>query len=371
MEHLDLLDNVERVLFEDEQALEMVPIYHVKRFFERIDPFTAYNDREFRLNFRLSKESVIELTRLIAPHLKPQRNYREFTPLEMVCLTLSNLGGDEFQRTSGRLVRCDQGTVTRVLDQTLDAINTLKPDYIRFPTQREAAESAQLIKDRFGLDRFAYGIDGVHMIFNGMPRNAPVHTDHFLNRKMRYSLNVMVIADAYHRILDLDLRYPGCAHDAKIWRDSSAQTYLKGQPWYLAGDAGYPLSPVLIKPFLNPVNRQQRLFNARLSGARTVMTENVYGIWKKRFPVMTNLRFHHAKAMKAVLATAILHNYAISRNDTDVEDFEELPFFDEDDDFPVVEDYRSPEQVRRAGEQVRNQIVATMPGPRSARERRI
>ena len=100
------------------------------------------------------------------------------------------------------------------------------------------------------------------------------------------------------------------------------------------------------------------------------MTENIYGIWKRRFPVLTNMRFHHEKAMKTVVATAVLHNFAIAEKDENVEDFEELPAY-EDHPQIFVEDLRAPDQVRRAGMQTRNNIVAMMPGPRTARERRI
>jgi hypothetical protein len=54
-----------------------------------------------------------------------------------------------------------------------------------------------------------------------------------------------------------------------------------------------------------------RLFNARLSGLRTVMSENVFGIWKKRFPVLRMLRTHYPTSKDVILATAILHNIAM------------------------------------------------------------
>ena len=145
--------------------------------------------------------------------------------------------------------------------------------------------------------------------------------------------------------MNIFFRYPGSAHDAKVWNQSVSKTYLEGQKWFLAGDAGYPLSATLIKPFQNPNDHAQRLFNVRLSGARTVMTENIYGIWKRRFPVLTNLRFNHGKAMKAVVVPAILHNFAIKMGDEDVTDFEELPPY-ENVEAAFVEDLRGPEQVR-------------------------
>ena len=202
-----ILDNVERLLYQEQQVNVDVPANrHDWRHFERGNPFESMTDREFRLNFRLSKESVIELTRLITPHLRVDNRSHSLTPLQMMCVTLDNLGADEFQRVTARLVQCDQGVVCRVLDKVFDAILALKPDFISFPTQREAAKSAAAIKDRFALDRFAYGIDGVHMLFREQPRQPNVDAAQFRNRKLKFSLNVMVIGDAFHRILDLDVR---------------------------------------------------------------------------------------------------------------------------------------------------------------------
>ena len=104
-----------------------------------------------------------------------------------------------------------------------------------------------------------------------------------------------------------------------------AKTYLEGQCWFLVGDAGYLLSSMLIKLFANLVWHEHRLFNVQLSGACTVMTENVNGIWNRHFPVLTNLLFHHDKAMEAVVVTAILDNFSIVMGDHYVTDFEELP----------------------------------------------
>ena len=93
----------------------------------------------------------------------------------------------------------------------------------------------------------------------------------------------------------------GSDHDAKVWNQSVAKSYLEGQPWFLAGDTNYLLSSMLIKLFANRVDYEHR-----------------------HFPVLTNLRFHHGKAMKAVVVMAILHNFSISLGDHDITDFEEL-----------------------------------------------
>jgi hypothetical protein len=94
------------------------------------------------------------------------------------------------------------------------------------------------------------------------------------------------------------------------------RTYLEAVPgaYFIAGDSAYPISPVLMKPYTNREALEDplsRLFNARLSALRTVMSENVFARWKNMFPVLRMLRSHYGNAKVIVTATAILHNIAI------------------------------------------------------------
>ena len=57
--------------------------------------------------------------------------------------------------------------------------------------------------------------------------------------------------------------------------------YIK-LPLYYLGDSAYPTSRTLIKPYLNPEDPRKRLFNRKLSGIRTIATENSIGILKQR-----------------------------------------------------------------------------------------
>jgi hypothetical protein len=45
-----------------------------------------------------------------------------------------------------------------------------------------------------------------------------------------------------------------------------------------------------------------------LSGLRTVMSENLYGVWKRRFPILKALRTDFTLSQKIIVATAILFN---------------------------------------------------------------
>ena len=50
------------------------------------------------------------------------------------------------------------------------------------------------MEDRFGLPNFAYGIDGMHVRFEDVPRNLPLGHDpqQYHCRKLFYSINVQV-----------------------------------------------------------------------------------------------------------------------------------------------------------------------------------
>ena len=71
MKSAALLDNVKQILSEDKQANLVIPAILADLLcFEHGNLFQTINGSEFRLNFRLTKASVIELTCFITPQLK-------------------------------------------------------------------------------------------------------------------------------------------------------------------------------------------------------------------------------------------------------------------------------------------------------------
>ncbi len=108
---------------------------------------------------------------------------------------------------------------------------------------------------------------------------------------------------------------------------SEAKQYLEQEEhvFLLAGDSDYPISENLMKPYTNAEatgHARKHLFNKRLSGLRTVMSENVYAVWKKRFPCLRYMRCHHRLAKKIIVATAILHNIAVRWNAEEPEELD-------------------------------------------------
>ena len=85
-----------------------------------------------------------------------------------------------------------------------------------------------------------------------------------------------------------------------------------------AGDSGYAISQIMVKPYKTADafhDPRRACFNSELSAIRTVMTENIFGRWKQRFPILRNLSTHLVISQKIILATAILHNIATLWNE--------------------------------------------------------
>jgi len=106
-------------------------------------------------------------------------------------------------------------------------------------------------------------------------------------RKQFYSINAQVIGDGKMLIRDLEAKWAGSTHDARIWRNSRAKTIMESQAEFqIVGDSAYPISRTLIKPYRESPTRNRGRFNKALTGLRTVCTENLIEVWKKHFPCL-------------------------------------------------------------------------------------
>ena len=285
----------------------------------------------FKAHFRFSTVNFEKLLQLIAPMIIHQtRRGGGLEPHIQLQAALNQLSGMQFQRTTGLTYGASQNNARECLVRVVDAIITLKETYIYMPNVVERHKTSEEMFKFRGLRGFAWGIDCTHCFFGEKPRGIPpnIHPQTFWGRKQRYSLNVQVVGND-SRICDIDCSWPGSANDSTIYHYSAVKQHMESQVTYkCAADSGYRISQIMVKPYDTVAaynDRRKKKFNSALSAIRTIMTENIFGRWKKRFPIITNLRTHLELSQKIIIATAILHNIATLWSDP-------LPEGEEEDD---------------------------------------
>ena len=156
--------------------------------------------------------------------------------------------------------------------------------------------------------------------------------------------------------------------DSTIYHYSEVRQHMESQVAYkCAGDSGYAISQIMVKPYetADAFNDPRKAsFNSRLSAIRTIMTENIFGRWKKRFPILTNLRTHLELSQKIIIATAILHNIATLWNeelpegeDPDEDDADNVDQDQDQDPDQRVTYALSDVQIRRIGQAERDKML--------------
>ncbi|XP_052788514.1 putative nuclease HARBI1 [Mya arenaria] len=127
-------------------------------------------------------------------------------------------------------------------------------------------------------------IDGTHIGIKA-PHE---HEEVFVNRMGDHSINVQVVFDPFHRIIDVVARWPGSVHDSRVLRESGLFDLFEGghaNGYYLLGDSGYPAKRLLLTPYLAPQNATEEGYNRSHKITRALL-ERSFGQLKKRFGVL-------------------------------------------------------------------------------------
>ncbi|XP_064419089.1 putative nuclease HARBI1 [Latimeria chalumnae] len=228
-----------------------------------------------------------------------------------VAAALCWLATSSFQRVAGHVVGISQPSMSRTLDQFLDAMVACARDYIVFPSNpQKRARIQQGFYDASGMPGVLGAVDCMHI---GIitPREEPLL---YLNRKGYYSINVEVVCDAECNILNVAANFPGSSHDSYVWKHCGLSTVLSGLPYgsgHLLGDRAYPLRPWLLTPYLHPRGRGQSWYNTVHAQAWNVF-ERCFGVLKMCFRCLDrtggSLPLAPSKVCKVFLMCCMLHN---------------------------------------------------------------
>ena len=89
---------------------------------------------------------------------------------------------------------------------------------------------------------------------------------------------MQVVCDSDQYIRDLETRWAGSTHDARVWRNCSAKQVMEQQQEFtITGDLAYPMSRTLMKPYPHPQTQSQLLFNRSVMSLRNYCTANTAG----------------------------------------------------------------------------------------------
>ena len=98
---------------------------------------------------------------------------------------------------------------------------------IKYPSSKAGVEKANReFLQKFGFPRVLKRIDGTHTPISELHENP--HDD--FSYKMKYAINVQAICDCNGRFTDVDIKWPGSLHDARVFTNSEVQKdYTKGK----------------------------------------------------------------------------------------------------------------------------------------------
>lgn len=245
----------------------------------------------------------------------------------------------------GKVFGIGAATVSDIFEEFCDALIQKFKGRICFPFSGPALERViDAFEGHKGLKNCAGAIDCTHINHLQPIRTEGVEDYH--DRNKNYSTVLQAIVDHNSRFLNVCIGYPGSVHDARIftdcdWLEQMSTGHIMQGPIkevsgvliapYLIGDAAYPLSKFMIKPYpgIN-LSMRQAHFNYILSSTR-MSVECAFGQVKSRFRILSGKMLFRLprKIVKTIGSGCILHNICKDMDDPWADDAQAHPEVDE------------------------------------------
>ena len=280
----------------------------------------------WKKNFRMRKEDFLELVEKLRSSIAPNQtspNNRAISVEKKLAVTLYFLKDTGSLCMTANAFGIAINTASAIITETCTSITKLLgPTYIHLPKDYdEMRQKVAEFESKFGMQQAFGCIDGTHIPIT-CPLNKP--QDYYCYKGF-HSLNVQAVCDYKGAFMDVECRWPGSVHDAKVFANSSIheklrngeiptvfQTVLPGHekiPNYVIGDPAYPLTPFCMKEYETCENNEQVIFNNLLRSARNPI-ECAFGRLKARWAILTkriDLKLDIVPVI--VYACFVLHNF--------------------------------------------------------------
>lgn len=207
--------------------------------------------------------------------------------------------------------------------------DVLQQEYMPVPTEHNWKQYAEEFSEKWNFPNCCAAIDGKHVAIQCPPNAGSV----FYNNKGFHSIVLMALCNANYEFLIVDIGAFGGNSDGGIFSSSEfGKRFLRNDvdlprpshlpnsdvdfPYYIVGDAAFPLKCNLMRPYpgMNLPPKKEN-FNTRLSIARRTI-ENAFGILVSRWRILEkkiDLLPHNVE--KIIKACVILHNF-VKRHST-------------------------------------------------------
>lgn len=111
-----------------------VHVRRVRHLRDRFNPLEEYDDEDFRMRFRLRKDSVSDLAKILDKDLQHQtRRGLPLTPMQQVLIALRFYATGTFQRVIGDLFGVSVFAACKVIHKVSRTIAKLKRRFLSIP----------------------------------------------------------------------------------------------------------------------------------------------------------------------------------------------------------------------------------------------
>lgn len=320
-------------------------------FKEHNNPIMDFDEKQFRLRYRFSKEHFTFLVHYLDKYLRPgtQRSFAIDSNMQLA-VALRFYATGSFYNLVGDQKNISISSVCRIVRKVSKCIAIhLLPEYIKMPQNLEIRSIKQEFYEIANFPGVIGCIDCTHIPIQSPGRQ---NGELYRNRKGFFSLNVQAVCDPQLKIINLVARWRGAAHDSTIFDNSRLRAQFENGEFgdsFLLGDSGYPCRKYLLTPVLNVHSEAEQKYNdAHIATRNTI--ERCFGVVKRRFPCLRQtLRTKLSTTMSIICATFTLHNVAIDLKDE----------IEEDESAEIVEVDVPVEEIDNRGENnaARNHII--------------
>ncbi|EFP74151.1 hypothetical protein PGT21_050170 [Puccinia graminis f. sp. tritici] len=290
-------------------------------------------DRRFKQEFRMSRDSFIMLCKRVAddPVFHNNSNNPQRPIEEQMMVTLKRLGCFGNGSSVGmlaRFFRVGEGTVELYTNRCIMAILRIQSQLLKWPSAEErVARAIEYGED--GFDGCIGVIDGSLIPLSDCPSR---HGSDYYSRKGFYCISTLIVCDSQRNIQYMYTGWPGCSHDSRVMGNSpitlNPDKYFKSGEFLLA-DSAYTTTMNVVAAFKKPshgsLTEDEHSFNYYLAQKRVVIEQCIGGL-KGQFQSLKGLRLRiggkrdRVRANAWIIACGVLHNFLNQGDEYDFDD---------------------------------------------------